>query len=247
MITPKLLLPLRIPELGPSLGKLVTGTGRRPGGMSLDAARIALVTKIIERAGEARRLAANDERAAAIAALGRDTWLSAWEETVTAIGQVLLTRARERLAAEAVTSRMPRRRRRALVPGESEWRAVAARLGASGAGLIPALDKLDALAPGAREATPAGRADLEAWQEALRAAARRMEEAWLALEDAVERESGVWERLANAVASWRPSVWPVVAVVVVALVLAVGLGLVWGGVVPAPRWLLPILRRLPSL
>jgi len=247
MITPRLLLPLRIPELGPSLGKLVTGTGRRPGGLALDASRLQLVTKIIERAGEARRLAANDERDAAIAALGRDAWMAAWEETVSAIGQTLLARAVERLAAEAVASRVPRRRRPGLVPGETERRAVSARLGASGARLVPALDRLDALSGGALKATPAERPAMDAWLDALKACARRLEEAWLALEEAVDREAAHWERVADAVAAWRPSVWPVLVFTLVAVGVATWLGLVLGGLVRAPAWLQPLLPLLRFL
>ncbi|MCH8937066.1 MAG: hypothetical protein IIB90_15220 [Gemmatimonadetes bacterium] len=46
---------LRIPELGPSLGKLVTGTGRGTvgEGISLDANRCQLATKVMEVDGEA--------------------------------------------------------------------------------------------------------------------------------------------------------------------------------------------------
>ena len=73
MTTPSLLLPLRIPELGPALGKLVTGT-RRVTTPSLEDERRHLVTKLIEAAGEARRLAARDERAAAVALPGA-VWL----------------------------------------------------------------------------------------------------------------------------------------------------------------------------
>lgn len=245
MISPRLLLPLRIPELGPSLGKLVTGTGRRPAGLALDGSRLQLATKVIERAGEARRLAANDERAAAIAALGRDTWLTAWEETVSGIGETILARAAERLAAEAAASRMPRRRRRRLVPGEGERRAVVVRLGASGARLVPALDRLDELSRGALEATPAERPVLVAWQDALKTSARRLEEAWLTLEEAVDREVAHWDRVADAVAAWRRPMWPVAVVTVVVVAAAAWLGLVAGGYLPAPAGIVPFLQRLP--
>ena len=91
MTSSKLLIPLRIPELGPSLGKLITGTGSDVRGFSLETHRYQLVTKIIEMGGEARRLAANDERAAALACVGRDAWLAVWEEIVgpIAAGQTL--------------------------------------------------------------------------------------------------------------------------------------------------------------
>jgi broad specificity phosphatase PhoE len=246
MITPKLLLPLRIPELGPALGKLVAGTGRRPGGLSLETARVQLVTTIIEAAGDARRLAGQENRSAAAAALGRDVWLAAWDGAVRAIGDLVMARARQRLAAEAARVRLPRRRRR-LALGEAERRAATARLGSAGARLVPALDRLEEVSAGALEATPAEREALEAWQEALKAAARRLEEAWLALEDAVEREAAHWDRVVEAVAAWRRPVWPVVVVTLAALAVAVWLGLILGGFVLAPPWLLPWLHRLPAL
>jgi hypothetical protein len=246
MISSKLLLPFRIPELGPSLGKLVTGTGRQPGGLVLDAPRLKLVTRIIEAAGTARRLAGQDDRAGAVVALGRDAWLAAWEETVGAIASALLNRARARLAAEADAARLPRRRRRRLTVGEAERRDVATRLGACAARLVPALDRLEDLSPAALEATPAERAALEAWQECLKTVARRLEEAWLALEDAVEQEAGQWDRLADSVAAWRRTMWPVAVTTAVALAAAVWLGLILGGFIRAPAWLLPALRWLPA-
>jgi hypothetical protein len=246
MITPKLLLPLRIPEIGPALGKLVAGTGRRPGGLALDGERLHLVTKIIDAAGEARRLAAQDNRAAAAAALGRDVWLSAWEESVQAIGDRLLARAGERLAAEAAAVRLPRRRRRRLTVSDADRRTVAARLGASGSRLVPALDRVDELSPAAIEATPAERDALEAWQEAVKAAARRLEEAWLVLEEAVEHEAGHWDRVAEALGAWRRPMWPVAVFTIVALAFAVWVGLILGGFVAAPPWLLPALRWFPA-
>ena len=85
MTNPKLLLPIRIPELGPSLGKLLSGTGRRAGAVQLDAIRYKLGTRIIESAGEGRRLAANEERSAALEAVGRVNWQHAWDEAINAL------------------------------------------------------------------------------------------------------------------------------------------------------------------
>ena len=101
MTSPKLLLPLRVPELGPSLGKLVTGSGRDPGSLGLDAIRFQLVTRMIESAGEARRLAGSEERSAAIFALSPVFWLTAWEETVNAVAGALTDRVSSRINQEA--------------------------------------------------------------------------------------------------------------------------------------------------
>src|SRR3989338_6591979 len=132
MTTSRLLLPLRFPELGPALGKLVTGTGRVPGGFVLETHRVQLVNKIIERAGEARRLAAHEDRAAAIAALDRDAWLAAWEETVSGIGEAILASVEERIGLEAVAARMPPRKRARLTLTESDRRGGPRRGGGAG-------------------------------------------------------------------------------------------------------------------
>jgi hypothetical protein len=237
MTIPKLLLPLRVPELGPSLGKLVSGAGRAPSALRLDECRHRLVTRIIEHAGEARRLSANEERAPAVAALGRDVWLAAWDELVGAVAKALAVSVNTRLEAEARAVRMPRRLRRRVLLDETERRALAARLGSSGAVLIPALDAVNRLGAAALSATPMERDAMTAWQEALKTAARRLEAAWLALEDAVEAEQARWGEVADRVATWRKPMWPVLVVGLLALLLAGWLGLAFGGYLPAPQWL----------
>jgi hypothetical protein len=237
MTSPKLLLPLRIPELGPSFGKLVTGTGRAPGGTALDAPRHRLVTRMMEHAGEARRLTGNEERGPAVAALGREAWLAAWEEAVGTVAEGLAQRIDERLAAEARAVRMPRRLRRRVLLEPAERRALAARLGSSGALLIPALDNLQRRGETALAATALERENVTAWQDALKTAARRLEAAWLALEDAVELEAGRWTDVADRVAAWRKPLWPVFVVGGIVLLAALWLGLTFGGYLPAPAWL----------
>jgi hypothetical protein len=237
MTSPKLLLPLRIPELGASFGKLITGTGRTPGGMALDAPRRQLVTRMIEHAGEARRLAANEERGPAVAALGRETWLAAWEEAVGTVADGLARRVDERLAAEARAVRMPRRLRRRVLLEPAERRALAARLGSSGAILIRALDEVQRRGTAALAATALQREAVTAWQDALKTAARRLEAAWLALEDAVDGEAARWADVADRVAAWRKPLWPVFVVGGIALLVVFWLGLTFGGYLPAPAWL----------
>jgi len=239
----KLLLPLRIPELGPSLGKLIVGTGRTPGGVRLDPIRYRLVTRVIEAAGEARRLSANEERGPAVAALGRAAWLAAWEEAVGTLAATLITRFDVQLEAEARAVRMPRRLRRRVALDQGERRSVAARLGSSGAVLIPALDALERRGEAALAATALERDAVTAWQESLKTAARRLEAAWLALEDAVEAETVRWAQVADRVARWRKPLWPVWVVGALGAVLAVWLGLMFGGYLPAPEWLLRLWDR----
>ena len=243
MTNTKLLLPLRVPELGPSLGKLVSGAGRSPGGLRLDEYRHRLVTRIIEHAGEARRLSANEERAPAVAALGRDVWLAAWDELVGAVAQSLTASVNARLETEARAVRMPRRLRRRVLLDEAERRALAARLGSSGAVLIPALDVVERQGAAALAATPMERDAVTAWQEALKTAGRRLEAAWLALEDAVEAEQARWTEVADRVAKWRKPLWPVLVVGLLALLVAGWFGLVYGGYLPAPQWLIRLWER----
>lgn len=239
----KLLLPLRVPELGPSLGKLIVGTGRTPGGVALDEIRYRLVTRVIEAAGEARRLSANEERGPAVAALGRDAWLAAWEEAVSTLATALVTRFDAHLEAEAKAVRMPRWLRRRVALDDGERRSIAARLGSSGAILIPALDAVERCGEAALAATALERDAVTAWQESLKTAARRLEAAWLALEDAVEAETVRWAEVADRVARWRKPLWPVWVLGALGALLAVWLGLTFGGYLPAPEWLVRLWDR----
>ena len=236
MTSPKLLVPLRVPELGPYLGKVITGTGRDPGGLELDALRYRLATRVIEAAGESRRLAARDEREAALAALGRAVWLEAWEETVAGVAELLVDQVTRRLDAEARAAGMPQRRRSRLTLGPEGQGALAARLGSAGAELVPVLDLLEERIQPALSATAIELDAMAEWQEALTTSARRLEAAWLELELAIEEEERRWLRLADEVAGWHRPLWPVLVAIVPALGVAVWLGLVLGGYVDAPGW-----------
>src|SRR5438128_1929510 len=100
-----------------------------------------------------------------------------------------------------------------------------------------ALDALDAVATRVREASVLDKAAHAEWQEALRTAARRLEAAWLALETQVADEHRRWADEIDAVARWRPSLWPLVTLWTPLGVALVWLGLVLGGYLPAPAWL----------
>lgn len=248
MTGPKLLLPLRIPELGPSFGKLITGTGRVPGGMALDAPRYRMVTRMIEHAGEARRLAGSEARRPAVAALGRELWLAAWDEAVGTVAEELVRRINERLAAEARAVRMPRRLRRRVLLEPAEQRALTARLGSSGAILIPTLDEMGRCGETALAASALEHEAVTAWQEALKTAARRLEAAWLALEDAVNAEAARWAEVADRVAAWRKPLWPVFLLGAIALLVVLWFGFTFGGYLPAPAWLVRLWEQgIPRL
>lgn len=233
----KLLVPLRVPELGPALGKLITGTGRATGPLPLDHFRRRVVSRLIDAAGEARRLAAKEERGAALAAVSPQVWLDTWEEAVAAVSGALADYVNGRLDAEAVAVRMSGRARRDLPLDASERRALAGRLGAAGAALVSALDAIELRAGRLLDATVRDRQELDAWQSALALAARRLEAAWLALEDQVTIELAQWEAVAERVAQWRRPWWPVAAAGLPAFLVALWLGLILGGYVAAPRWI----------
>ncbi len=233
----QVLLPLRVPELGPYLGRIVSGTGRMPGGLQLDGVRLRLATRVFEAAGEARRLASRENRRAAVEAIGRRAWLAAWEEAVRSVGGLLMDRVRAQLDAEARAVRLPRRRRHRIQPTAADARAATARLGAAGAGLVVAVNDLERRALHAVVATGLEVPMMAAWQDALRLAGRRLEAAWLALEDEVEREMNRWQQEAETVALWRRPAWPVLLVGVGVTAGALWLGLIFGGYLPPPDWL----------
>ena len=203
----------------------------------MDAIRYRLATRIMEQAGEARRLAANDERSSALAALDCATWREAWDDALVAVADTLTDRVSAQLDAEARAVKMAKRRRAKLQLDEVAKRTVVARLGATGAALVPVLDAIDQAAAGALEAVHRELEAVERWQEAQKLAARRLEAAWLALELAVEQEATRWVDVMDKVARWRKPFWPVAVVGLIALGLAVWLGLVFGGYIDAPGWL----------
>jgi hypothetical protein len=237
MTNSKVLLPLRVPELGPSLGKLLAlsaGTGKVDW---LDPVRHKLVTRLIACGGEARRLAASGERPATVAAIGREIWKQAWDEAVGSAAELLVDRVETHLDAEAIAVRMGRRRRIRLRFTSREKRALTARLGSAGAELIPVLDELAANADRAVSASGLEPEAVRAWQDSLGLAGRRLEAAWMTLQRAVEEEVSKGIARADAVGAWRKPVWPVLVVGTVLVSAGAWFGLVLGGYIAAPSWL----------
>jgi len=121
--------------------------------------------------------------------------------------------------------------------GHSMGGQIAARLAAGGESFVAALDVLDGAALGARDAGVLDKTTHAEWQDALRAAARRLEAAWLALETAVAEERRRWAVETDAIERWRPSLWPVIVVWTPLASALIWLGLVVGG------YLVTYLRR----
>ncbi len=224
--------PLSVPELGPSLGRLIVPRRLAAPWVPVDDVPEALATDVMARAGAARRAVAAGDVAGAARLVAPGVWQDAWEHAVR--------RAAERVAAAidgeiervAWRVRMPRRKwqRWLLTPGER--RAVAVRLALGGEPFGAALAVLGRAA----ERLGEDDAGLE-WPDALRLTARRLEAAWLALEAAVAAERERWAPEWADIAAWRPSLWPVVLAWAPVATVLVWLGLLLGGYLPAPTWL----------
>ncbi len=233
----KIPMPLRVPEFAPSLGRLLVPRRLEPPWVPLEGVREELATRVLELGGEARTAALREERELVLVLMSRRAWLVAWEQAVRRAGERVTRALDGEIARLAQNVRMPRRVQRRRQLSAAEKRAIAARLAAGGEGLVAALDALDAAATRVRGASVLDKAAHAEWQDALRTAARRLEAAWLALEAAVAAERRRWAEELDALARWRPPLWPLLALWT-PLAVAVGwLGLVLGGYVAAPAWL----------
>jgi len=190
-VTTSLLIPIRTPELGPSLGKVVVGTGRTPAGLDLTPIRLGLATRMFDLAGGARRMADGGRRRAAVGAIGRQLWLEAWEEAVNSVTDLIVDRANAHIGAAADAVGMPARRRKKLFVSPRERRTLHARLGSTAAGMVKSLGDVEAWS--SKAVIGKSGDGMRAWREAIRTAARRLEAAWLALEEAVVVEGARWD------------------------------------------------------
>jgi hypothetical protein len=196
--------------------------------------RIAMVTQLFELAGDARRWAAEGDRELALATLNREAWEAAWRRAVDAVAVRGAGAVSDRLLAAAAEARLPARRTRMLTLNPDEVQAFGGRLTGGNAALAEALAALDRAAQRVRTNHAPQEAVVE-WQDALVTAARRLESAWLTLEDALAREWREWAVEVEQVRAWRRSLVPLVAAGVVLLLLAGYIGLVLGGYLPVPE------------
>jgi len=238
MSTPvKIPMPLRVPELAPSLGRVLVPRRLEEPWVPLDDIREELATRVLELGGEARAAAGREERDRVLEALSRRAWLTAWDAAVRRVGDRVIGALDQEIERAGRRVRMPRRPRRQRLLAGAERRAIVARLAAGGETLVAALDTLDAVAGRVREASVLDKGTHAEWQEALRSAARRLEAAWLALESQVDDERRQWAAEIEAITRWRPSLWPLVLVWAPFAAALIWLGLVLGGYLPAPAWL----------
>ncbi|MGE5803840.1 MAG: hypothetical protein ACM358_16475 [Gemmatimonadota bacterium] len=238
----KLLMPLRVPELAPSLGRIIVPRRQQEPWVPLDDIREELATRVLELGGEGRAAAAREEggsdaRARVLETTGRRAWAAAWDQAVRRAASRVAEALDAELTRTAHRVRLPRRRLGRLLLNNAEKRAMAARLGTGGGTFVAALDALEAAAARAAQASVLEKDAHADWQDALRTVARRLEAAWLALEDEVKEERARWQPEIHQLATWRPKVWPVVVGWIPVAVLLLWLGLVLGGYLPAPAWL----------
>jgi hypothetical protein len=225
-----------VPELGPSLGRLVDPPPAVRGALRvpLDDIRIELVTGVFDLAGASRSFATAGDREGAITSLGRAAWLGLWERAVAITAGRIASEANAGLRGAAEESRYPARRLARRLLTEDDTRAIGARLGSGGAPFVAALDALESAgnATGGTRARDA--AASRAWRDAVMAAARRLEAAWMALEEASRAEQDRWAAEVAEVRSWHLPRWPIWLVSAAVVAGALYLGLVLGGYLPVP-------------
>ena len=236
--------PWLVPELGPSLGRLVDpplpSSDRGSLDLVLDDIRLELVTGLFELAGAARSFAASGDRQGAISSLSRVAWLELWERAVAASAERLAEVVNVRLEEAATESRLPVRRLESLRLRAEDVRAIASRLGSGGAGFVSALDALEQTVHGAAASGGRGKAGQEDWQRALAATARRLESAWMALAAGARAEQDHWRSEIERTRAWRHPTWPLWLVSAGVLVILTYMGLVLGGYLPVPPALQPL-------
>ena len=237
----KLLMPLRVPELAPSLGRIIVPRRLLDPWVPVDDIREELATRVLELGGEGRSAAAResdgDTRARVLEVTGRRAWTAAWDHAVRRAGARVADAQDAEITRTARQVRLPRRRLRRHLLSNAEKRAIVARLGTGGGPFVAALDELEAAAARVGDATVLEKDAHATWQDALRTVARRLEAAWLALETEVDAERERWNPEIEALATWRPALWPIFVVWIPLTTLLVWLGLILGGYVSAPAWL----------
>jgi len=238
---------LIIPELGPALGRLVAPPSPVPGTAAawvpIDDLRVGLVSQVFDHAGDARRWAREGDRELALTTLTHAALQEVWGNCVRAVAERVAEQVNLRLAAAARESRLPQRHARRLPLESSEVHAIAARLSQGDAGFREALAGLDHALSAARSDRAPPEA-VTAWQEALLTLARRLEAAWLSLEEALAREGREWDAEVEDIRRWRRPRWPLVLVGSLLFGTALYAGLMLGGYLPVPDLLRPLAEKM---
>jgi hypothetical protein len=231
-----------IPELGPYLGRLSDPpaiTHRDPRMIPLDDIRIRMVTGVFELAGAARSFAGAGDPQGAMASLSRLAWLGLWEKAVAGSAERISAAVNTGFHAAARESRFAAHRLKRLLLTPDDTRAIAARLGSGGAPFVAALDLLEQTV---HSASSRSHPQPGEWQAALTAAARRLESAWLSLEQSAAVELQRWQGEIERVRAWSRPRWPLWLFTIAVLTGAIYLGLVLGGYLPVPEALRGLAR-----
>ncbi len=229
-----------VPELGGPLGRVASTRAGRVSDPPLDSIRLALATDLFEVVGQARGRVAAGEIEEAVRAVGGSVWTSAWERAVLAASAALIDRLVQQFHDAARISKMPAPLLRRCLPTEAEHIAIAAHLGKGTGRLEQVLENLDLAAAALLERPDPGGALRDQWYAALDLSARRMEAAWIDLEEAVVREQQRWAVEINNVRRWRRPHWPMWVATAALVSAAVYLGLVFGGFTEPPTVLHPL-------
>ncbi|HET7601060.1 MAG TPA: hypothetical protein VFK09_12250, partial [Gemmatimonadales bacterium] len=111
------------------------------------------------------------------------------------------------------------------------------------------LETLERTVPPVSASGARGEAAEPEWQEAMLAAARRLDSAWLALEAAARAEQSLWAAEVARVRAWRRPTRPLWVASALVILVALYLGLVLGGYFGVPGPLRPLAEawwsRLP--
>src|SRR5436309_3109111 len=75
-------MPLRVPELAPSLGRVLVPRRVAEPWVPIDDIREALATRVLELGGEARAAAEREDRERVLETVSRRAWRAAWEQAV---------------------------------------------------------------------------------------------------------------------------------------------------------------------
>ena len=203
--------------MGPLVGRLLTPAEPEPDAL-LDELRVELLTTLFAAAGRARTAARQEGTAAARAQLGHAVWLDAYRHAAERAASQSADLIDRRIRDAARVSRMPDRRlvRHLLTSADRE--TLLHRMISAG---IP-LERT----PPPEEAEP--------WADGLRRSAAALETSWERLVRFVGEERVRGDAVARAVSQWRRSPVPLWILTGALLVLALYLGLVVGGYLPAP-------------
>ena len=83
----KLLMPLRVPELAPCLGRIIVPRRLLDPWVPLDDIREELATRVLELGGEGRAAAAREtegqDRTRTLEVTGRSAWAAAWDNAAS--------------------------------------------------------------------------------------------------------------------------------------------------------------------